>query len=168
MRGWQAFRPKTSTPMVQGSFASMQLCGVKSSENFLWDTKVGPKLLWLVFIQVCSVLYRVTFDVKMKFGSLLIERDQKSVFHWKFVVWWLFARGNTNPTDGKIKFWTHVKGVSVAKNTQLFTGAGRTFLACFIISLSFNVNKTRFFTNYSFFGCKINAPPCIKKRQIFL
>ncbi len=72
-------------------------------------------------------------------------------------------------SDGKIKFWIYVKGVSVIKNTQLFAGAGKTFLACFAISLFFSVKKTIFFffffffTNYSVFGCKINAPPCIWK-----
>ncbi len=38
--------------------------------------KVGPKLLRLVFVRMCSALYRTTLNVKMKFGSLHIEQDQ--------------------------------------------------------------------------------------------
>ncbi len=37
---------------------------------------VEPKLLRLVFVGACSMLYQATLNVKMKFDSIPIEQDR--------------------------------------------------------------------------------------------
>ncbi len=41
---------------------------------------VGPKLLWLVFVNARSVLYWAILNIKMKFGSLPIKMRPKQAY----------------------------------------------------------------------------------------